>query len=335
MADHEGLVDLSLFATSPTNDRHYVVDDDPPADRIFRARPAGMASLHYGYPLPRCYTMKPLPPLPPRKLCRRRGSGGRPDFTSRCILTRMKRHRIGDDNFGRRVTIQQRRNGPTTETPQLTLTLPPSATHPSTRVASAMVWMPDEQMWLTADEIPSQLPRTATNNNNQQSAYVENTFYSQRPDYPRSEPSPGPYTYYDITPPDESPVLSQFRSLLTEPRNEEMLSPLFQEAIQSVPFSDSASLYSRPSEEFERIQQRQRQHSEEERQPSRSSGQQSFHSANEFLAGGPNRPLGNHQRDYSAIDFLAGGPIRPLGDYCRDHVGWGHQARRLARSSSR
>ncbi|KAL8854825.1 MAG: hypothetical protein Q9221_000331 [Calogaya cf. arnoldii] len=330
MADYDGLVDLSLFATSPTDDRHFVVDDHPRNDRIARARPAGMASLHYGYPLPRCYTMKPLPPLPPRKLCRRRGSGGRPDFTSRCILTRMKRQRIGDDNFGRGVTIQQRRNGPTTATPQLTLTLPPSATHTNTRVASAMVWMPDEQMWLTADEIPSQGPRTTVVNNHQ-SAYTENTFYSHRSDYPRSEPSPGPYTYYDITPPNESPVLSQFRSLLTEPRNEEMLSPLFQEAIQSVPFSDSASLYSRPSEEFERIQQQQRHYSEEERQPSRSSGQQSFHSAVEF----PNRSLGSHQRDHSAIDFLAGGPIRPLGDYRRDNVGWGHQARRLARSSSR
>ncbi|KAI4101209.1 MAG: hypothetical protein LQ339_005136 [Xanthoria mediterranea] len=341
MADHEGLVDLSLFATSPTDDRHFVVDDASPADRIFRAHPPAMASLHYGYPLPRCYTMKPLPPLPPRKLCRRRGSGGRPDFTSRCILTRMKRQRIGDDNFGRGVTIQQRRNGPTTATPQLTLTLPPSATHPSTRVASAMIWMPDEQMWLTADEIPSQRhpPATTNNNNNQQSAYVENTFSSQRPDYPRSEPSPGPYTYYEITPPNESPVLSQFRSLLTESRNEEMLSPLFQEAIQSVPFSDSASLYSRPSEEFDRIQQQQQQqqqHLDEERQPSRSSGLQSFHSANEFPAGGgPDRPLRSYQRDHSAIDFLAGGPIRPLGDYRREHVGWGYQARRLARSSSR
>ncbi|KAI4270711.1 MAG: hypothetical protein LQ337_006510 [Flavoplaca oasis] len=335
MADNEGLVDLSLFATSPTDDRHLVVDDAAPTDRIFRARPGGMASLRYGYPLPRCYTMKPLPPLPQRKLCRRRGSGGRPDFTSRCILTRMKRQRIGDDNFGRGVTIQQRRSGPATATPQLTLTLPPSATHTNSRVASAMIWMPDEQMWLTADEIPPQRPRSATNNVNQRSAYMENSFCSQRPDYPRSEPSPGPYTYYDITPP-ESPVLSQFRSLLTEPRNEELLSPLFQEAIQSVPFSDSASLYSRPSEEFERIQQQhQLQQPEEERQPSRSSGQQSFHSAIEYSAGGPDRPLRNYQRDHNAIDFLAGGPIRPLGDYRRDHVGWGHQARRLARSSSR
>ncbi|KAL8785139.1 MAG: hypothetical protein Q9213_003557 [Squamulea squamosa] len=312
MADREGLVDLSLFATSPTDDRHFVVDDAPPTERIARARPGGLASLHHGYPLPRCYTMKPLPPLPPRKLCRRRGNGVRPDFTSRCILTRMKRQRMGDDNYGRGVTIQQRRNGPTTATPQLTLTLPPSTNRETTRVPSAMIWMPDEQMWLTADEITGPRPHTPTNRNNYPNAYMENTLYYQRSDYPRSEPSPGPYTYYDITPPDDSPVGSQFRSLLTESRNEELLSPLFQEAIQSVPFSDSATLYSRASEEIEQGQQVQQP--ADERQPSRSSGQQSFH---------------------SAIEFLAGGPIRPLGDYRQDHSGWGYQARKLARPSSR
>ncbi|KAL8684792.1 MAG: hypothetical protein Q9224_006130 [Gallowayella concinna] len=219
----------------------------------------------------------------------------------------MKRQRIGDDGFGRGVTIQQRRSGPTTAAPQLTLTLPPSTTSAtSARAASAMIWMPDEQMWLTADEITNQRPPTP--NLGQQSAYVENAVFYQRSDYPRSEPSPGPYTYYDITPPD-SPVLSQFRSLLTEPRNEEMLSPLFQEAISSVPFSDSASLYSRPSEELQREPSPQ-----QERQPSRSSGQESFH---------------------SAIEFLAGGPIRPLGNYQRDHGVWGNQARTLTRPSSR
>ena len=335
MADHEGLVDLSLFATSPTDDRHLIVNDATPTERIFRSRPRGLASLHYGHPLPQCYTMKPLPPLPPRKLCRRRGSRGRPDFTSRCILTRMKRQRIGDDNFGRGVSIQQRRTGPTAATPQLTLTLPSSATYASTRVASAMVWMPDEQMWLTVDEMTGQRPCTPTNNNsNQQSAYMENTYY-QRPNYSRSEPSPGPYTYYDITPPDESPVLSQFRSLLAGPRDEEVLSPLFQEAIQSVPFSDSASLYSQLSEDFEREPQQPQQQPEDRRQPSRSSGQESFHTAMEFLAGGPTRLLGHYPRDLSAIDFLAGGPIRPLGDYRLDHVGWDTHARRFARPSSR
>ncbi|KAL8768797.1 MAG: hypothetical protein Q9209_005086 [Squamulea sp. 1 TL-2023] len=309
MAGREGLVDLSLFATSPTDDRHFVVDDAPSTERTIRARPGGLASLHHGYPLPRCYTMKPLPPLPPRKLCRKRGSGGRPDFTSRCILTRMKRQRMGDDSYGRGVTIQQRRNGPTAATPQLTLTLPPSTNRATTRAPSAMIWMPDEQMWLTADEIAGPRPHSPTNSNDHPNAYMENTLFYQRSEYPRSEPSPGPYTYYDITPPDDSPVLSQLRSLLTEPQNEELLSPLFQEAIQSVPFSDSATLYSRASEEIEREQQIPQ--SADERQQSRSSGQQSFH---------------------SAIEFLAGGPIRPLGDY---QSGWGNQARKLARPSSR
>ncbi|KAL8815219.1 MAG: hypothetical protein Q9223_005628 [Gallowayella weberi] len=220
----------------------------------------------------------------------------------------MKRQRIGDDGYGRGVTIQQRRTGPTTAAPQLTLTLPPSTSATSARGASAMVWMPDEQMWLTADEVTTQRPQTTAANQRHQSAYEENTVFYQRSDYPRSEPSPGPYTYYDITPPD-SPVLSQFRSLLTEPQNEEMLSPLFQEAISSVPFSDSASLYSRPSAESVRDPSASAEH-EQERQPSRSSGQESFHSAIEFLAGGPVRPLGNHGV-------------------------WGNQAKKLMRSSSR
>ncbi|KAL8727046.1 MAG: hypothetical protein Q9181_005840 [Wetmoreana brouardii] len=248
--------------------------------------------------------MKPLPPLPPRKLCRRGGSGGRPDFTSRCILTRMKRQREGDHAFTRGVTLQQRRSGPTVTTPQLTLTLPPSTTpsHPRGST-SAMIWMPDEQMWLTAEEITDQYHDQyhQTTNHDHQSAYTENTFRYYQPEYPRSEPSPGPYAYYDLTPP-ESPVLSQFRSLLVEPRDEERLSPLFQEAVQTVPMSDSASLYSQhlDVDEPERGQSR---HSERSRQ-------ESFHSAIEFLAGGPTRP------------------------YYRDHGAWGDQARKLARPSS-
>ncbi len=155
MVGSEGLVDLSLFATSPTDDRHLHVDEPPAAERVFRARPGAQASHQYGYPLPRCYTMKPLPPLPPRKLCRKRGTGPgwHPDFTSRCILTRMKRQRADDDTFRRGASIQQRRSGPTTATPQLTLTLPPSASsQPDNRTSSAMIWMPDEQMWLIAEE---------------------------------------------------------------------------------------------------------------------------------------------------------------------------------------
>ncbi|KAL9009909.1 MAG: hypothetical protein Q9173_005107 [Seirophora scorigena] len=305
MDDHEGLVDLSLFATFPTDGRHFHHVEPAPADRIFRARPGGQALTQHSYPLPRYYTMKPLPPLPPRKLCRRRGSSRGPDFTSRCILTRMKRQRADDDAFRQGATIQQRRSRPATATPQLTLTLPPSSASPANpRTSAAMIWMPDEQMWLVADEITGQDDDGP--NNFDLSAYDETALsYYQRPDYPRSEPSPGPYTYYDLTPP-ESPVLSQFRSLLVEPRDEERLSPLFQEAMQTIPMSDSASLYTRSFDELE-------YEKEQERQQSRSSersNQESFHSAIEFLAGGPTRP--NYQ----------------------DRSGWSYQARRIVRPSS-
>ncbi|KAI4148984.1 MAG: hypothetical protein L6R39_002634 [Caloplaca ligustica] len=305
MVDSEGLVDLSLFATPPTDERHFHVDDTPPADRIFRTRPGGQASHQNGYSLPRCYTMKPLPPLPPRKLCRRRGAGRGPDFTSRCILTRMKRQRVDDDAIRQGATIQQRRIGSATATPQLTLTLPPSTTsQPATRTSSAMIWMPDEQMWLIAEEITG--GDHETTNSFDLSAYEENALpYYQRSDYPRSEPSPGPYTYYDLTPPD-SPVLSQFRSLLVEPRDEERLSPLFQEAMQTIPMSDSASLYSNSFDDQDHEREQERQQS----RCSERSKQESFHSALEFLAGGPTRP--NYQ----------------------DQSKWSGQARKIARPSS-
>ncbi|KAL8689219.1 MAG: hypothetical protein Q9218_005058 [Villophora microphyllina] len=339
MAHYGGLVDLSLFATSPTDDHHFAVDDlaiDVPSDRerIFRSRPGDFASAQYDHPVPRCYTMKPLPPLPPRKLCRARGSGGRTDFTSRCILTRMKRAREGDHAFARGVTIQQRRSGPRTATaPQLTLSLPSTTTpaHPR-RSASAMIWMPDEQMWLTADEITDQWPHHPLQHRStdptHQSAYTENTFSYYQPDYPRSEPSPGPYAYYDLTPP-ESPVMSQLRTLLVEPRDEERLSPLFQEAVQTVPMMDMASLYSQhlyepyepePEPESDRGESR----------DSERSRQESFHSAIDFLAEGPTRPY-YRESSHSAIDFLAEGPTRP---YYRDHSGWSSQARNIARSHS-
>ncbi|KAL8638542.1 MAG: hypothetical protein Q9228_004306 [Teloschistes exilis] len=338
MAHYGGLVDLSLFATSPTDDHQFAVDDlaiDLPSnrERIFRARPGDVASTQYAHPLPRSYTMKPLPPLPSRRLCRTtRGSGGRPDFTSRCILTRMKRAREDDQTFSQAVTIQQRRSGPAAVTaPQLTLSLPsiPTPSHPHPRrTASAMIWMPDEQMWLTADEITDQWHhhhhhhhhhplqhRSSTDPTTHQSAYTENTFQYYQPEYPRSEPSPGPYAYYDLSPP-ESPVMSQLRTLLVEPRDEERLSPLFQEAVQTVPMMDMASLYSHfyepeasepePDPEGER-ERRERGGEDSERR----SRQQSFH---------------------SAIDFLAEGPTRP---YHRNHGGgWSGQARNIARSHS-
>ncbi|KAI4251930.1 MAG: hypothetical protein LQ352_004581 [Teloschistes flavicans] len=317
MAHYGGLVDLSLFATSPTDDHQFAVDDlaiDVPStrERIFRARAGDVASTRYAHPLPRSYTMKPLPPLPSRKLCRTRGSGGRPDFTSRCILTRMKRAREDDQAFSQAVTIQQRRSGPTVTAPQLTLSLPsiPTPSHPR-RTASAMIWMPEEQMWLTADEITDQwhdhpLQHRSTDPTHQNSAYIENTFQYYQPEYPRSEPSPGPYAYYDLSPP-ESPIMSQLRTLLVEPRDEERLSPLFQAAVQTVPMIEMASLYSQHLYEPD----------ESEPEPDHGEGGDSERS--------------RQQSFHSAIDFLADGPTR---SYRRNHSGWSSQARNIARSHS-
>ncbi|KAI4122032.1 MAG: hypothetical protein LQ338_006034 [Usnochroma carphineum] len=222
----------------------------------------------------------------------------------------MKRQRADDDTLRRGATIQQRRSGPTTTTPQLTLTLPPAPSQTPSRTASAMIWMPDEQMWLIGEEVTGQ--NHDVTNNFDLSAYEDNTLsYYQRTDYPRSEPSPGPYAYYDLTPPEspespESPVLSQFRSLLVEPGDEERLSPLFQEAVQTVPMSDSVCLYSQSSDETEHQRGQERQQS----RSSERSKEESF---------------------YSAIEFLAEGPTRP---YYRDISEWSNQARKVARPSS-
>ncbi|KAL9023168.1 MAG: hypothetical protein Q9196_007356 [Gyalolechia fulgens] len=215
----------------------------------------------------------------------------------------MKRQRVDDYTFGQGTTIQQRRSGPTATTPHLTFPLPPSTSEPTARNASALIWMPDEQMWLVGEEITGRNHDTNhdTTNNFDLSAYDDNTFYySGRPHYPRSEPPPSPYIYDDVTPP-ESPVVSQFRSLLIGPRDEERLSPLFQEAVQTVPLSDSPSLYAPSFEEREQEREQERQQS----LASERSRQCSFHSAIEFLARGPTRP---YYRDHTS---QAGGLALP------------------------
>lgn len=140
-------------------------------------------------------------------------------------------------------TLLQRRN-PTSPAPQLTLSAPQSNSR-SLSTASAMVWMPDEQMWLITSEvqrdvISSHEPDTAP------------PAYSPR-NFTRSEPSPTIRSPQDLSPP-LTPIQVQLERLLEqqgreplpEPpsilRDEERLSPLFQEAMNSVPMMDLADL---------------------------------------------------------------------------------------------
>jgi len=282
MATQDELVDLSLFAESPTRDWRftaldvpsYYSDFDPTADNTFPTSSQNLQSQrhirsnlptdfyhpthgcvevdhppqpHDTYqrryydppdqpvvrPLPRSYTLKPLPALPPRKLCKSRLSKARGEVQTRCILQRLKKTKSADLTADRSGSLQLRRNFQSA--PQLTLNVPSAQNN--RRRAPEMVWLPDEQMWLVTD----QHERDRTPSPLQQSA----------PLY-RPQPSPSIYSYPDTTPPltpdvpqtrnpfidaeGLSPIQSQFRSLIFD---EERRSPLFQEAMSTISDIDS------------------------------------------------------------------------------------------------
>jgi len=278
MATQDELVDLSLFAESPTRDWRFTASDVPPyysdwettINNIFPPSRQNLQSQrhtgsnippdfylpthrcvgddhppqpHDTYqrryydppnqpvvrPLPRSYTLKPLPALPSRRFCKSRPSKARSEVQTRCILQRLKKTRSADLTTDRSDSLQLRRN--LQSAPQLTLNVPSAQNN--LRRAPEMVWLPDEQMWLVTD----QHERDRTTSPLQQSAPLC-----------RPQPSPSIYSYPDTTPPltpdvpqprnpfidaeGLSPIQSQFRSLIFD---EERRSPLFQEATSTVP----------------------------------------------------------------------------------------------------
>ncbi len=223
MEPNDELVDLSLFAVSPTNDSHFAVSD-PPSLPHQTSRSAYTENTlrtyaentlqNYDYYHPRSCTMKPLPPLPSRRLGGRRGPfPDTRDVQSCCILRRIRRPRPDEPLFDPHHSIPQRRNIP--PPPQLTLSVPETSIQQRARShtsPSPMVWLPDEQMWLTSDEALPGLDREA---------YQESPPAYTRRNYSRSESPPTRHFHYDLTPP-LSPVQDQLRSLL-EPREEDRL----------------------------------------------------------------------------------------------------------------
>lgn len=143
-------------------------------------------------------------------------------------------------------SLLQRRNTPAT--PQLTLSIPHESPKPSVasksqqphHAASPMVWMPDEQMWLIVGEAEQRTAQATP------SAYPTPPAYTPRA-FARSEPSSRVTSQWNLTPP-QTPIQSQLQSLL-QPRDEERLSPLFQEAMNSVPMTDHFDLPPPPSYE--------------------------------------------------------------------------------------
>ena len=244
-----GMVDLSLFAVSPTDDRRFTVATTvtpPPTisrartlspTQSFRERSCYTEHRENTRALPEYLATKPLPPLPSRRVCPGGPAVRRSDPNSRCILMRMKRSKtdeqVREQARDRNHTIQQRRNF--TTTPQLTLTLPPSPSNPQQRApASALVWMPREQVWL--------VPEEAYASDYEDTSYFSSSYPPQghrRPAYTRSEPSPRQDNHFDLEPP-VPPIREQFLRLMQPPQNER-LSPLFQEAVQGVPLPEQSS----------------------------------------------------------------------------------------------
>ncbi len=242
MAVNEALFDLSLFAESPAYDRHFTVPNIPlPRQEqhgVFPQQPRFRS-----HTVPMDYANKPLPPLPRRRTCpkprisRSRGC----EVDSRCILKRIQRIGSDEQPTGQAGTLLRRRNP--TSAPQLTLSVPQA--HPWNRdSASAMVWMPDEQMWLIAGEVERE---TNARDYSSPPAYTPPSYtppaFMPRA-FTRSEPSPSIPPPFDHTPP-MTPIQHQLHSLIQPPteRDEERLSPLFQEAMNSIPMMDLEDLW--------------------------------------------------------------------------------------------
>ncbi|MCJ1274399.1 hypothetical protein MMC21_002195 [Puttea exsequens] len=242
MSVSEELVDLSLFSDSPTNDYRFTtyVPEAPYQDDPSRPPIQDWQLVRQNL------SDKPLPALPPRRVC--------PGVTvprnceigadSQCILQRIKRNRTVPHSQAN--TLLQRRN-PASH-PQLTLSVP--QTNPRSRSeASAMVWMEDEQMWLIAEEVERDVMQEVQGSAG--GAMPSQTGYPSPPDYtPRASssqaPAPSAVPTNNLTPP-LTPLQSQLNSIY-EPRDEERLSPLFQEAMNSIPMMDLSDNHPPPLE---------------------------------------------------------------------------------------
>lgn len=246
------LVDLSLFASSPTGDQFSYYDESPffPSIGYTSTSPA---------PNP---VMKPLPPIPQRR------SGALIPGPARSLFERVKHRRLEScqesTTRNQQPTLRQRRNlsapnqalsiPTTTSYAQLAAPAPASRSAcPTPKSAAPMIWLADEEMWLVectevqqevySDHAPA--PRTNPGPYGWYAPENEHEQYEDSPPaYSRSETStPSPIAL--------SPVQSQFLRLF-EARNEQAVpnststiaphayrseintSPMFQEAISGL-----------------------------------------------------------------------------------------------------
>ena len=351
-ASHE-LVDLSLFATSPAFDRHFALPDVPGPQRFDQPD-----TWNFSRPLPRDYSSKPLPALPRRRRpIPRCPTPKRCDIESHCIINKFKRARSNEQVPSQNVaspqrrsltsptpqlgfsayqenTLLQRRN-PSSTAPQLTLSAPQSSSR-NVGTASAMVWMPEEQMWLITGEvqrdiISSHEPLAAP------PAYTPT--YTPR-NFTRSEPSPTIRSQNDLSPP-MSPVQIQLERLLEQQRqeplpqppsilrDEERLSPLFQEAMNSVPMVDPADLA--PPSLLPDPQAKERTTTSDSRDP-RPQNQMALDPRSRSLSVGSHA---THSRNMSSSTWSYHTAVEDLNDTTDSATrSWSGVARKIARSAS-
>ena len=230
----EGLVDLSLFSYSPTDDRHFTVTewsdtaggldhtsiqpDEPsqPTREFYAPRPVSHSVDE------RLQSRAPSRPLP-SAICGRIiiPDGHRHGGTQLSNGTKRKRTAEWLDKSD--INISRRRNVATP--PQLLLSSPtPSRNNEGP--TSELVWMPEEQMWLVVGEGERSHEGTSFSRDTSQR-------HTSTPNRTRSAPTTRTPSHFNETPP-LSPVQWQLRSLIA-PKDEERLTPLFQDAINSIP----------------------------------------------------------------------------------------------------
>ena len=244
----DDLVDLSLFSYSPTSD-HYLslraathsVHNPPNINAIGddtyhpRDRETNAARPFHGPPN-RPAARKPLPRPPPRVICGPFAIPRECDIGAGCLLNRVKRKRKDVSPGPSNTRLPQRRN--IVAPPQLLLSASPQHSHDQ---SSELVWMPEEQMWLVVGEgnrernvAPSNLRRP----------HQQPSFIVPRA---RSEPIEAERHQETLTPPPSSSRARRQRPI--EERDEERLSPLFHEAMNSVPMEDTFEAPPPPSYE--------------------------------------------------------------------------------------
>ena len=229
MSGDEPLVDLSLFSLSPADDRHFAVHDSEFDDAQNRQQ------REHGCLLQGNLANRPWPRRPHRRLCPGTSVARTWDEDSPCILARIRRTVTPPSiNRDRDNTLLQRRNP--SSVPRLTLSVPQSSPR-HRHAASTMTWMPEEQMWLIENDVQRDVLQAQT-------AYPSPPAYSPPRcpplDRSRSVPTSSIPPLFDLTPP-LTPIQAQLQRLI-QPPGEERVSPLFQEAMNSVPMMDSMDL---------------------------------------------------------------------------------------------